>query len=82
MDTAIIAKAPVRLLVAGMGDALSTWFEAKACYDARATSMAGGQSTAAALSLARLCYDTLLAEGEKPASPPGRGGDRCAGTHR
>ena len=27
--------------------------------------MAGGQSTAAALSLARLCYDTLLAEGEK-----------------
>jgi glycerol dehydrogenase len=67
MDTAIIAKAPVRLLVAGMGDALSTWFEAKACFDARATSMAGGQSTAAALSLARLCYDTLLAEGEKAA---------------
>ncbi|EHH8759350.1 glycerol dehydrogenase, partial [Escherichia coli] len=65
MDTAIIAKAPVRLLVSGMGDALSTWFEAKACFDARATSMAGGQSTAAALSLARLCYDTLLAEGEK-----------------
>ncbi|MBN0818890.1 iron-containing alcohol dehydrogenase, partial [Pseudomonas aeruginosa] len=65
MDTAIIAKAPVRLLVSGMGDALSTWFEAKACYDARATSMAGGQSTEAALSLARLCYDTLLAEGEK-----------------
>ncbi|MEY8710682.1 glycerol dehydrogenase [Mangrovibacter phragmitis] len=65
MDTAIIAKAPVRLLVAGMGDALSTWFEAKACYDAHAVSMAGGQSTAAALSLARLCYDTLLAEGEK-----------------
>lgn len=24
MDTAIIAKAPVRLLVSGMGDALST----------------------------------------------------------
>ncbi len=65
MDTAIIAKEPVRLLVAGMGDALSTWFEAKACYDAHAVSMAGGQSTAAALSLARLCYDTLLAEGEK-----------------
>ncbi len=66
MDTAIIAKAPVRLLVArGMGDAALSWFEAKACFDARATSMAGGQSTAAALSLARLCYDTLLAEGEK-----------------
>lgn len=64
MDTAIIAKAPVRLLVSGMG-MRSLRFEAKACYDARAISMAGGQSTEAALRLARLCYDTLLAEGEK-----------------
>lgn len=29
MDTAIIAKAPVRLLVAGMGDALSTGLKRK-----------------------------------------------------
>ncbi|MDU3888339.1 MAG: glycerol dehydrogenase, partial [Serratia liquefaciens] len=65
MDSAIIAKAPVRLLVAGMGDALSTYFEAQACFDAQATSMAGGKSTLAALSLARLCYETLLAEGVK-----------------
>ncbi|WP_127959209.1 glycerol dehydrogenase [Serratia microhaemolytica] len=65
MDSAIIAKAPVRLLVAGMGDALSTYFEAQACYQSRAISMAGGQSTLAALSLARLCYETLLAEGVK-----------------
>ncbi|MFI8417183.1 glycerol dehydrogenase [Serratia sp. NPDC078593] len=65
MDSAIIAQAPVRLLVAGMGDALSTYFEAQACFDAQATSMAGGHSTLAALSLARLCYETLLAEGIK-----------------
>ncbi len=65
MDSAIIAKAPVRLLVAGMGDALSTYFEAQACFDAQATSMAGGKSTLAALNLARLCYETLLAEGVK-----------------
>ncbi|MFN3329002.1 MAG: iron-containing alcohol dehydrogenase, partial [Fervidobacterium pennivorans] len=32
VDTEIISKAPVRLLVAGMGDALATYFEAKACY--------------------------------------------------
>ena len=31
VDTEIIVKAPVRLLVAGMGDALATWFEADAC---------------------------------------------------
>ncbi|WP_416260952.1 glycerol dehydrogenase [Gibbsiella quercinecans] len=65
MDSAIIAKAPVRLLVAGMGDGLSTYFEAQACFDAQATSMAGGKSTLAALSLARLCYETLLKEGFK-----------------
>lgn len=65
MDTAIIAKAPVRLLVAGMGDALSTYFEAQACYDAHAVSMAGGESTLAAVTLARLCYETLLEEGFK-----------------
>jgi len=30
VDSQIIAKAPVRFLVSGMGDALSTWFEARA----------------------------------------------------
>lgn len=65
VDTTIIAHAPARLLVSGMGDALSTWFEAKACYDAGASNMAGAQSTQASLTLARLCYDTLLSEGIK-----------------
>jgi glycerol dehydrogenase len=31
LDTEIIVQAPVRLLVSGMGDALSTYFEAKSC---------------------------------------------------
>lgn len=31
VDTGVIARAPVRFLVAGMGDALSTWIEARAC---------------------------------------------------
>ena len=33
VDTAVIARSPARHLVAGMGDALATWFEAKACAD-------------------------------------------------
>ncbi len=65
MDSTIVANAPLRLLISGMGDALSTYFEARACYEARAVSMAGGQSTLAALNLARLCYETLLEEGLK-----------------
>ena len=31
VDVAVIAAAPTRFLVAGMGDALSTWFEASSC---------------------------------------------------
>ena len=65
MDTAIIAKAPVRLLGPGWAMRSRPGLKRRPALDARATSMAGGQSTAAALSLARLCYDTLLAEGEK-----------------
>jgi glycerol dehydrogenase len=60
VDTAIVAKAPVRLLVSGMGDALATWFEADACAKAYAGNMPGGLAGRTALTLARLCYDTLI----------------------
>lgn len=63
MDLNVIANAPKRLLVAGMGDALSTYFEARACKASSATTLAGGHSTNSALTLARLCYDTLLEDG-------------------
>ncbi|EFC91778.1 iron-containing alcohol dehydrogenase [Dethiosulfovibrio peptidovorans DSM 11002] len=63
VDTEIVAKAPTRLLVSGMGDALATWFEAEACYKTRASNMPGGAATEAAMALARLCYDQLLEYG-------------------
>lgn len=63
LDTAIIAKSPVRLLVSGMGDAMATWFEADACTKAFAGNLPGGRSTSAALSLAKLCYDLLIEYG-------------------
>lgn len=65
MDSGIIAKAPVRTLVAGMGDALSTHFEARANALSGKTTMAGGAPTRAAQALAHLCYETLIADGEK-----------------
>ena len=65
MDTEIIAKSPVRLTVAGMGDALATYFGARACQRSQATSCAGGKTTEAAMALARLCFDTLMEEGVK-----------------
>lgn len=65
VDTQIVAGAPPRLLAAGIGDALATWFEARACSRSGATTMAGGKCTQAALALAELCYNTLIEEGEK-----------------
>jgi len=64
LDTDIIAKAPTRLFVAGMGDALATYFEARACEASGAQTCAGGTSTLAAIQLAKLCYETLISEGE------------------
>lgn len=63
VDVGIIAAAPVRFLVAGMGDALSTWFEARSCERTRSPNECGGYATAAGLSIARLCYETLLSHG-------------------
>lgn len=63
VDTAIIARAPVRFLVAGIGDALSTWFEADSCRLKRAANMTGRPGPMSAHALARLCYDTILEYG-------------------
>jgi glycerol dehydrogenase len=60
VDTQVIADAPARAFVAGMGDALATWIEAEAAMKTRAGNLAGGGATMAAMAIARLCYDTLL----------------------
>ncbi|MGI6151469.1 MAG: glycerol dehydrogenase [Christensenellales bacterium] len=65
VDTEIICKAPSRLLVAGMGDALATYFEARACQRSDSNHALGGKSTRAALALSRACYDTLLSDGAR-----------------
>jgi glycerol dehydrogenase len=63
VDTQVIAQSPPRLLVAGMGDALATWFEAKTCVEGNVKNMRGGRSSQSALALAELCYRILLRDG-------------------
>lgn len=63
VDTEVIARAPVRFLVAGMGDALATWFETDSCRRAWAPNQCGGLGTLASHRLARLCYETILEHG-------------------
>ena len=64
VDTRIIAEAPVRFLVSGMGDALSTWFEAEACDRSCFKNICGGFNLRAIMSIAKLCYQTLLEYGQ------------------
>lgn len=63
VDMNIIANAPVRFLISGMGDALATWFEARSCNRTRSNNACGGKSTLTGMNLAKLCYDTLLEYG-------------------
>lgn len=75
VDTKIIANAPTRFLVAGMGDALSTLFEARATARSYSNVNAGlpngyltketapAKNTIAAYTLAKACYETLLENG-------------------
>ncbi|MCP1109992.1 glycerol dehydrogenase [Lachnospiraceae bacterium PF1-21] len=77
IDTTVIAKAPTRFLVSGMGDALSTYFEARATAASYTKVNAGlpcgvregvcgeARGTKAALVMAELCYQTLLEDGLK-----------------
>jgi glycerol dehydrogenase len=59
VDTIVMAQAPPRFLVAGMGDALATWFEAESCRIARGRNIAGDAGSMTAHALARLCYETV-----------------------
>jgi glycerol dehydrogenase len=63
VDTGIIARAPVRFLVSGMGDALSTRFEAESCAKDYANNLTGYKGTFTAYRLADLCYDILIEYG-------------------
>jgi glycerol dehydrogenase len=65
VDTKIIAESPVRFLVAGMGDALSTWFEAESCHAKYAPNMTFSNDIGSmtAYSLAQLCYQVLIEHG-------------------
>lgn len=63
VDTAVITKAPVALLVAGMGDAMATWFEARACRASGKDNQVHAKPTRAATGLASMCWEYLQGYG-------------------
>jgi glycerol dehydrogenase len=65
VDSKIISQAPVRFFVSGMGDALSTGYEAESCYRSKAKNSFGGISPNGIFHLATLCSDIVLEYGLK-----------------
>lgn len=63
VDTEVIVKAPVSLLVAGMGDAMATWFEARACRASGENNQVHAKPARAATGLARMCWENLQKDG-------------------
>ncbi|MEI6505067.1 MAG: glycerol dehydrogenase [Planctomycetota bacterium] len=63
VDTQVIADGPPRFLAAGIGDAMSTFYEARAAVAAGKPNMRGGRSTRAALGVAQLCRDVVFEHG-------------------
>ncbi len=66
-DTSIIVQAPVRLFAAGMGDALATYIEVRACIQADAPNFVEGgcNRTLTGIAIAKLTYDVILREGRR-----------------
>lgn len=68
VDSEIIANAPVRFLISGMGDALATMFEAKANNASNSPNYIAGDAgsfrrTKTAMAIAELCYNTIIENG-------------------
>ncbi len=65
LDTEIIAKAPIRFFVAGMGDALATYIESMANERSDSPNLIGKgyRRTKASMALSKLSYEILMADG-------------------
>lgn len=65
VDSDVIAKAPTRFLVSGMGDALTTFFESRANAQEDTPNMVhtGYRRPKTGMAIARACYEILIQDG-------------------
>jgi glycerol dehydrogenase len=63
VDTQVIAEAPVRLLLAGIGDAFATFYEARSAKASGVDNFTGGKRNEAGYAMAVLCNELLLKYG-------------------
>lgn len=63
VDTQVVADADERYLVAGLGDAMATWYEARVCaQNPDGRTLLGARPTVAACALSEACATTLYAD--------------------
>lgn len=73
-DTALISQAPARMLLAGIGDAISKSFEAAQCEAApQGLNMFGTRPLLSAQALARECHRVLMADAQAALAVAGSG---------
>ena len=65
VDSSVIANAPVKFLVAGMGDALSTYPECRANVQSASPNYvnSGYHQTIACIAVSKACHETILTKG-------------------
>jgi glycerol dehydrogenase len=69
VDTRVVARAPERYLVAGIGDAMATWYEARVCMlNPAAVTTVGARPTVASAAIGETCAQTLFAHGTAAAA--------------
>lgn len=72
-DENVIAAAPQRLLAAGIGDALATYFESRQVWRTDSPNFTGTRVTLAAQAIAEKCYETLVADACQAYLAAGKG---------
>lgn len=68
VDEDIIVHAPARYNLAGIPDALSTYYEAHTANAANVDNFLGGKHTVISETIAQLCYDVIYQYGEQAAA--------------
>lgn len=74
VDTEIVARAPERYLVAGIGDAMATWYEALVCkQNPTGVTAVGARPTIAASAIGEACQRNLFEHAVAAAAAVGAG---------
>lgn len=64
-DAEILSSGPLKYLIAGMGEAVTTYYDAISCEYAGVQNYTGGSRSNTVMMLAKLCRDLILENGEE-----------------